>query len=263
MKTPYNPITRTVPANGETTIDANGVYVACLDATGDFSMAFDDSPSFPFEPGLKVDLPKGAETNGVRVINEGGADIVVTLAFGHGDFHDGRLTASGTLDVQGAAGMVPLDVQIAGGAAMETRDYWTMANYYMAFSQPAVGSAYARVQLRNPAASGKLLEVALFDILSVGSGSAVTVRKYDASIIGLGTEGRALDFRAPASAARVHGGNTATTMLTELFTIAVSGRTRQRVETPIILSEGTGIVIEAPAINVAMSAGMEWREWPV
>ena len=86
----YKTYTYTVPAGGSVQIERTANFVSCLDAQAPFHVTFDMQPETEFEAGLTF-FPVETVSR-VEIINKGGTENRVTLAFGKGRIEDARLT---------------------------------------------------------------------------------------------------------------------------------------------------------------------------
>ncbi len=85
-------------------INSAGEFVRCLAATDIFKVSVNGGSAMFFAEGIEYVTPPMVEYQGFELINETASDITVLMAWGFGEFHDNRLTASGDLKVVNAAG---------------------------------------------------------------------------------------------------------------------------------------------------------------
>lgn len=109
--------TYTVAPGAETDIErtGDGVHCAASNLTT-FLLSVDQEPFTEFRQGYSH-TPRGGFKR-VRVRNDGGSNLTVTLVIWTGEFRDQRLSASAPLDIAKATGFTTnADLNIAGGAA--------------------------------------------------------------------------------------------------------------------------------------------------
>lgn len=96
----------TIPAGGRIPIGSQGQYVRCLEASGPFYISINGGSDLFFASGIQW-RADGLETfSEFHLINKSGAPVTVTLAWGFGEYTDGRLTATGNLTVVNAPASV-------------------------------------------------------------------------------------------------------------------------------------------------------------
>lgn len=96
----------TIPAGGRLPIGSQGQYVRCLAASGPFYISINGGSELFFASGIQW-RADGLETyTQFDLINKSGAPVTVTIAWGFGEYTDGRLTATGNLTVVNAPASV-------------------------------------------------------------------------------------------------------------------------------------------------------------
>lgn len=96
----------TIPAGGRLPVGSQGQYVRCLAASGPFYISINGGSELFFASGIQW-RADGLETySQFDLINKSGAPVTVTIAWGFGEYTDGRLTATGNLTVVNAPATV-------------------------------------------------------------------------------------------------------------------------------------------------------------
>lgn len=87
----------TIPAGSEIPFNFTGDFVALIAQTGssDIKLGIGDNPPQDFEKGLSYKMPAGTFYDLFRIKNTGGSDATITIAYGFGEFSDGRLVVTG------------------------------------------------------------------------------------------------------------------------------------------------------------------------
>lgn len=92
-----------IPANGRIEINSAGEFVRCLEASDIFYVSINNSGSeMYFTAGIEWTTPALETYQTLVLINKTAAPITVIMAWGFGEYKDGRLTASGNLTVVNA-----------------------------------------------------------------------------------------------------------------------------------------------------------------
>lgn len=94
----YSTVTRIIPAGEESEFNVTGTYVQVVDAShDDFRMRKDRGGAQFWAKGMQIGGPQTPlPFKSVTLINDGAADLTVTIAYGLGEFRDGRVTFAGT-----------------------------------------------------------------------------------------------------------------------------------------------------------------------
>jgi len=126
----YKEFTYTLDAGAEVSIYSDCNVITCLEATADFSIAFDGGSRTNFKPGLSYRAPRVIRD--VRVENTSGSANTITLALAKGDIRDARLV------LDASAGTIATEETAATWA-----NYWNGSISAGAFVGP-VGAAARR-----------------------------------------------------------------------------------------------------------------------
>ena len=91
-KTVFNPLSLTIPANGEVSANITGKFLRCMEADGPFEIAFQEFPKkFPFDLGVEL-ITEGEELfTKIRLFNDTANIIETEFLYGHGTIKDDRL----------------------------------------------------------------------------------------------------------------------------------------------------------------------------
>ena len=180
------------------------------------------------------------------VFNKGSVALTGALLIGTGDFFDQRI--SGTVDVIDGG-----KARTLGGIAM--MGYGVIA---------AVAAKFSRVQLWNPAGSGKRLCVESV-IGSTGATPTFMYAQYSAAPLGtLIQNGISKMSGGTASVATINVDTTAVSAVWAgtLFAISLpaSGSLPQKLVEPIVLMPGSGLIMWATTGNADLGTSFEWYE---
>jgi hypothetical protein len=110
----------TIPAGSEIPFNFTGDFVALIAQTGssDIKLGIGDNPPQDFEKGLSYKMPPGTFYDLFRIKNGGGTDATITIAYGFGEFSDGRLVVTGGVAISSPTAFVSAaDQSVPSGAA--------------------------------------------------------------------------------------------------------------------------------------------------
>jgi hypothetical protein len=94
-------------ANQRVTLPIQAQFWACLESTGDFSLFVDGQGGGRFSKGMQFNAGIGSTFNSVDLLDLSGAANSIRLAYGAGDFRDGRLIVpDGVVVTVSAAGTI-------------------------------------------------------------------------------------------------------------------------------------------------------------
>jgi hypothetical protein len=112
-----------IPAGGYVQVNRTADFLSCLEADAAFRIQIGDAPETDFEKGLTFSAPD--DFHKIRIINEGGEDISVKMAFGRGGIRDGRFTSLAAVETREKLILRPYN---AGG--LRTTGGVTVVNNY-------------------------------------------------------------------------------------------------------------------------------------
>lgn len=136
----------TIPAGSEIPFNFTGDFVAMIAQTGstDVRLGIGDNPPQAFEKGLSYKTPPGTFFELFRIRNDGGTAATVTIAYGFGEFSDGRLVVTGGVAISSPTAFVTAaDQSVPSGVA--TLICAANANRRQAIIQNFAASAAIRV----------------------------------------------------------------------------------------------------------------------
>lgn len=86
-----------IPAGAEIPFNFTGDFVALIAQSGstDIKLGIGDNPPQDFEKGLSYKMPPGTFYDLFRIKNGGASAATITIAYGFGEFSDGRLVVTG------------------------------------------------------------------------------------------------------------------------------------------------------------------------
>lgn len=236
-----------IPVGKSQAIDVAGDRVQFISATDPFAQ-IEIRPNFAqgnitLKPGQGMRFSEQVQR--WIVFNKGSVALTGALLIGTGDFFDQRI--SGTVDV------------IDGGKAR------TLGNqaYMTVVSQAAIAAQYSHVQLWNPAGSGKVLNVSKF-IVNSSSATAVHVRSHNVALGTYQWNGVSKKLGGPQAAGELRGTNNAAILPAGP---SILGMTLQanlpyshKLDEPIIVLPGMGIVAISTTLATDVAANFEWYE---
>lgn len=203
-------------------------------------------------PGQAITLPDDgtAGPNAWTVANAiGQAAITGTVVVGNGKIDDNTL--SGTVQV------------VDGGKAR------TLAGsaFVMYGQQAAVAAQYGRVQLWNPAASGKRLIVEAID-MSTGGAAASAFLAFNTAqlttLVGAGVAKRASAAASTAGLIYVDSTATQPSAAADMFSFSLAAASYgvQKFSEPLCIDPGYGLVMWGAGQNTQFGCTFEWFEEP-
>ncbi|NVK16707.1 MAG: hypothetical protein HWE35_21250 [Rhodobacteraceae bacterium] len=110
-----------IPAGERLEVARPGEFLVCLEASGPFKIAFDQSGTeTDFEAGLSFKVPQGFQR--IRIYNPNTAAISVRLGFGRGELRDARLVLDGAVKTEAVSPEVfsaPGPVSVGAGSVQQ------------------------------------------------------------------------------------------------------------------------------------------------
>jgi hypothetical protein len=246
----------TVPANSAFVVHAPGRYIKYLSGSnggGDASLIVQPgmhaSSKITLSPGQAYRIGQSANTPDSWTLSNytNTATIVGKVVVGDGQIDDPTI-----------AGVVQV---VDGGKARTLGN-----NAYAGFAlQAAVAAQYGRVQLWNPASNPNRLVVE--QIQGIGG----TAGQYSLYVFASGAQlatfvqaGQPKKIGGTASAALINTDTTAAAPgVPALIPLSVTGAgayTIYRLNEPIVIPPGAGILLWCNGVNIAMFGGFEWYE---
>lgn len=236
-----------IPVGGSQAIDVAGDRVQFLSATDPFAV-IEVRPNFAqgnitLKPGQGMRFSEQVQR--WVVFNKGTVALTGMMLIGTGDFIDQRI--SGTVDV------------IDGGKAR------TLGNVAFAgFTyQGAVAAQCGRVQLWNPAGSGKNVVVEQVLTLAGGVATACHIKLNTAALTTLDQVGQSKKSGGTASVMELRRDSTATPSAAPMLLAAgmpASQLTPYKPVEPVVLIPGYGLLIYGTVVNTDIGASFEWYE---
>lgn len=107
----------TIPAMDRIELNGPGEFIACLEATDKIHVSLNNGGEFIFGSGQYYRCPDLMQYQLIGIENRTAAPIVITFAWGSGEYQDRRLTATGNLQVVNPAGQ-NLDVELVQPSIM-------------------------------------------------------------------------------------------------------------------------------------------------
>ncbi|NUO87669.1 MAG: hypothetical protein HOQ37_16370 [Cupriavidus sp.] len=242
----------TIAPGGAQAIDVAGDRVQFLTATDPFAQ-IEIRPNFSqgnitLRPGQGFKFSE--QVTRWVVFNRGNLPLSGYLMIGSGDFFDRRI--SGTVDViDGAKARTLGGIAFSGYAA-----------------SAAVAAQYSRLQLWNPAGSGKRLVVESVTQMTGSTGANGITMGFNAvaltTAIAFGlckrsgvADSTAGQLRSDSTAAAAGAFNMMGSSL------PASNTYQQKPVEPVLLEPGYGLVMQGASVNIAVSGMFEWYEEPV
>lgn len=88
----------TVPAGEIVQVPSVGEFIRCLESSDKFVLSVDDDARMYFDAGIEYRLDGIQEFRKFSIVNNSGSALTVTMAWGFGEFRDGRLALNSTVN---------------------------------------------------------------------------------------------------------------------------------------------------------------------
>lgn len=221
---------------------------------------------------------KDPDGNQEHILRPGG-DVLLRpfdeLRFSHDGASDTAFTVNVGFDTKATDAEISGAVQPVGGADNLANPPYVQLlsagpangdHHLGGYFQPAVSAQRSWVQLFNPAASGKTLEVYRACGGGYGASSQVNLKSHNAALGTLlsgttGAKNKLINGALGVGQVRIGSGGTTGNYLTGAHSGVDKLQEYVDPDSPIILPEGWGLHFETQLVNIAIHGFFEWREY--
>ena len=231
----------TLTAGGSFSLPVSGSYVRIMSSTGTVEIVAD---GFRIGPIVAGQGSKDKDFKRLTIVDRSGAANIGTVLVADSDFVDQTILGS-------------VSVIDGGKARTIANNAFIGVNLYS-----AVAAQYSKVQLWNPANTGKSLILGAFSFSSTVAGSVYA--RYNTAALAisgsLSPASKLVGGAAPSALFRVESAATVTDPTLAGFNFLANSAVFYTPKEPFVIRPGYGLVINHQTVNADISANFEWFE---